>query len=81
MFTAVTRQEYIEGPKSGEFDFITYLQYPFKIDTSNPLIVSSFPEGLVDISDASQCVANQPCNQKYKRTFAVNGACSTGTYK
>jgi hypothetical protein len=87
MFTAVTRQEYFEGPpKTGEFDFITSLQYPFKIDTSNPLVVSSFPEGLiptlVDISDSSQCVANQPCTQKYKMTLAVNGACSfTGTYK
>jgi hypothetical protein len=87
MFTAVTRQEYFEGPpKTGEFDFITSLQYPFKIDTSNALTVSSLPSGLiptlVDISDSTQCVANQPCNQKYKMTLAVNGACSfTGTYK
>jgi hypothetical protein len=87
MFTAITRQEYIEGPpKTGEFDFITSLQYPFKLDTSSALVVSSFPEGLVptlvDISDASQCAANQACTQKFKMTLAVNGACSfTGTYK
>jgi hypothetical protein len=54
--------------------------------TSNPLDVSSFPTGLiptlVDISDASQCVANQPCNQKYKMVLAVNGTCYfTGIYK
>eukprot|EP01080_Neovahlkampfia_damariscottae_P012524 gene12524-6347_t len=84
MFTAITKQEYIEGPpKSGDFEFITSLQYPFQLDTTN-LNVDEFPSGLVptlkDISD--ECKPNQPCTQKFAMKLEVKGACSfTGTYK
>eukprot|EP01080_Neovahlkampfia_damariscottae_P005533 gene5533-9355_t len=84
MFTAITKQEYIEGPpKSGDFEFITSLQYPFQLDTSN-LNVNEFPSGLVptlkDISD--ECKPNQPCTQKFSMKLEVKGVCSfTGTYK
>eukprot|EP01080_Neovahlkampfia_damariscottae_P003115 gene3115-5285_t len=84
MFTAVTKQEYIEGPpKSGLFEFITSLQYPFQLDTTN-LNVYEYPVGLVptlrDIS--GECKPNQPCTQKFAIDLDVKGACSfTGTYK
>ena len=87
LFTAITRQEYIEGPpKAGVFDFITSLQYPFQIDTSATLAVNQFPSGLVptlkDISNQQECLANQACTQKFSMGLEVKGACSfTGVYK
>ena len=45
MFSAVVKQEYIEGsPKKGRFEFITS-QYPFKLDITNTE-VDEYPAGL-----------------------------------
>eukprot|EP01080_Neovahlkampfia_damariscottae_P000982 gene982-9889_t len=84
MFTAITRQEYVEGPpKSGLFEFITSLPYPFQLDTTD-LNVAEYPIGLQptlkDISN--ECKINEPCTQRFSMRLDVNGACSfTGSYK
>jgi hypothetical protein len=87
MLAAVTKQQYIAGPpQSGVFEFITSLQFPFVLDTQSSFSMTKTPTGLTstisDISDSSQCVANQPCTQKFRIPIGIVSACSfTGDYE
>jgi hypothetical protein len=86
LYTAILDKKYIPGPPvSGDFDFLTSLQYPYMMNTSAPFTVVSFPTGLTtsisDISDAAECPFGAPCVQKWRIPVGVTTACTfTGTY-
>jgi hypothetical protein len=86
LYTAILVKKYIPGPPvSGDFDFLTSLQYPYMMNTSAPFSVVSVPTGLTasisDISIAGECPSGAPCVQKWRIPVGVTTACTfTGTY-
>lgn len=86
LFSSITKQIFLVGPPpAGIFEILTSLQFPYKIDSSQQMNVSTYPTGLspslTDISDSNNCLANQPCTQMFRMNIDISTACSfTGTY-